>query len=496
MKLLKKCLSAALMLALLLTLCLPVLADTPTATETGSITIENAVAGKTYTLYRLMDLTDHTADYSGVRYQVAANWSDFFADADLGGKYIAKDSQGYVTWKSDALTAQQLAEEAIRYLSTLTTPMEYDGQATAASDADLSFTNLKLGYYLIKSELGTLCLLDTTKPNLTVTEKNSAPTSKKEVQENSKINDQNEGWGTSNDANIGDTVKFRSTVYVQDGAPSGYVFHDKMSIGLTFLPDTLKVTQNGAALTSNDYTLVTAEGDKADSTCTFEVKLDCTLKTNDVLVFTYSAVLNASAAISGENTNESRITWKNGAESTWHKTVTETWKLDVYKYAQKGQEQLPLGGVKFILYRENGTQTEYLWADENNKAVSWTTNRTLPTDADSTAVVAKEFVTDSDGKLSILGLDSGSYYLEEIEALPGYRLLASAITVNIDATGNVSYTLGETEGTGTINVLNKEGQKLPSTGGVGTTIFYLTGGTLVLAAGVMLMARKRAEKEI
>lgn len=495
MKLLKKSLSAALMLALLLALCLPALADTPTATETGSITIENAVAGKTYTLYRLMDLADHTADYNGVRYQVAGKWSTFFADTNLGGKYITTDSQGYVTWKSDALTAQQLAEDAIDYLSKLTTPMENDGQATAASDTDLSFTNLKLGYYLIKSELGTLCLLDTTKPNLTITEKNSAPTSKKEVQENSKITDQNEGWGTSNDANIGDTVNFRSTVYVQDGAPSGYLFHDKMSTGLTFLPDSLTVTQNGTALTSNDYTLVTEEGDKADSTCTFEVKLNCTLKTNDVLVFTYSAVLNASAVISGENTNESRITWKDGTESTWHKTVTKTWGLNVYKYAQKGQEQLPLSGVKFILYRKNDTQTEYLWADENNKAVSWTTNRTLPADADSTVVAAKEFVTDNNGKLSISGLDSGSYYLEEIEALPGYRLLSSAISVSINDKGKVSYALGQTEGTDTINVLNEEGQKLPSTGGVGTTIFYLTGGTLVLAAGVMLMARKRAEKE-
>lgn len=496
MKLLKKSLSAALMLALLLTLCLPVLADTPSATETGSITIKNAVTGKTYTLYRLMDLADHTADYSGVRYQVAGKWSTFFADANLGGKYITADQQGYVTWKSDKLTAQQLAEDAISYLSTLTTPMEYDGQATAGNNGNLSFTNLQLGYYLIKSELGTLCLLDTTKPNLTIAEKNSAPTSKKEVQENSKITDQNEGWGTSNDANIGDTVKFRSTVYVQDGAPSGYVFHDKMSAGLTFLPDSLTVTQNGTPLSSGDYTLLTIKTDKSHENCTFEVKLNSTLNTNDVLVFTYSAVLNASALIGGENTNESCVTWENGAESTWHKTITKTWGLNVYKYAQKDEEQLPLGGVKFILYRKNGTQTEYLWADENNKAVSWTTNRTLPADADSTAVAAKEFVTDSDGKLSILGLDSGSYYLEEIEALPGYRLLSSAISVNINDEGEVSYTLGETGGTGTINVLNEEGQKLPSTGGVGTTIFYLTGGTLVLAAGVMLMARKRAEKEI
>ena len=122
-----------------------------------------------------------------------------------------------------------------------------------------------LGYYLVDSSLGALCALTTTNPDATVIEKNSNPSLVKTVEEG-------ETWNTKNDANIGDTVKFKATITVQ-GVANDYVMHDEMSDGLSF--DAVKdvtVTKNNTAVANAgnaDYELVTTD---LEDGCDFEVR--------------------------------------------------------------------------------------------------------------------------------------------------------------------------------------------------------------------------------
>ena len=98
----------------------------------------------------------------------------------------------------------------------------------------MTFTDLTLGYYLVATSLGSLCSLDTTAPSVTIKEKNSDTTIEKKIviTGDEKVD--------SNSAGIGDTVNFSITSTVKDGAPKGYVLHDKLS-GLTFDPNSLEV---------------------------------------------------------------------------------------------------------------------------------------------------------------------------------------------------------------------------------------------------------------
>ena len=99
-----------------------------------------------------------------------------------------------------------------------------------------------------------------------------------------------------------------------------------------------------------------------------------------------------------------------------------------------------------------------------------------------------EITTDTTGKFTIKGLDSDTYYLTEITQPAGYNKLADPIKVVIDGKGNVTY---NDDYTGTIKVENKTGAELPSTGGVGTTVFYVVGGLMVLLAVVLLVTKKK-----
>ena len=90
----------------------------------------------------------------------------------------------------------------------------------------------------------------------------------------------------------------------------------------------------------------------------------------------------------------------------------------------------------------------------------------------------------------------GTYYLKEIAAPKGYNLLAAPTTVEVTSEGIIKVKNGKVmEETSVVNVLNKSGSILPSTGGIGTTIFYIAGALLVLISGVVLIAKKRTDSK-
>lgn len=246
----------ALLLAVVLVLALSISAF---AVDTnGSIKVDNAVVNKTYTLYRIFDLDSHNTDYSAINYKVSAKWANFFVTGAAGLNYVTIDDMGYVTWK-DGANAADFAAAAIAYAKA--NGIANDGQQKATGSI-VEFTNLPLGYYLVQSDLGALCSLDTTMPNVTIKEKNGEPTVDKEVEENGV-------YGKTNDANIGDTVNFKTTITVTDGSPVAYILHDKMSAGLTFDPNSVTVKVNGKNFAAANYDLVTSG---LTDGCTFELR--------------------------------------------------------------------------------------------------------------------------------------------------------------------------------------------------------------------------------
>ena len=420
------------------------------------------------------DLNSHNDDYTAINYKVSAKWAAFFQDGAKGLDYVTIDDQGYVTWKVDADKAA-FAKDAYAFAQASSIPN--DGQDKATSST-VKFENLTLGYYLVQSDLGVLCSLDTTMPDVTIKEKNSQPTVDKQVQENS-----NGTWGDTNDANIGDTVNFKTTINVVDGQPKNYVLHDKMSNGLTFDAGSVEVKIGDRTLTlGSDYTLITNPKDG----CTFEIEFkENVLKPNDVVIVTYSATLNEKAVIYPEpNTNETKLVYGEGSETTWDETKTFTYQFDLVKTKT---DKTVLDGAEFKLYDAKTEGNEIALIDEGNGVYRVAT---------AAEKAAEGFVsaTIKAGKVTIKGLDSGTYYLEETKAPAGYNVLAERVEVKIDHANLTATVEGDTYVSGGVQVINQTGAELPSTGGMGTTIFYVVGGLLVVAAGVLLVTRKRMSK--
>ena len=420
------------------------------------------------------DLNSHNDDYTAINYKVSAKWAAFFQDGAKGLDYVTIDDQGYVTWKVDADKAA-FAKDAYAFAQASSIPN--DGQDKATSST-VKFENLTLGYYLVQSDLGVLCSLDTTMPDVTIKEKNSQPTVDKQVQENS-----NGTWGDTNDANIGDTVNFKTTINVVDGQPKNYVLHDKMSNGLTFDAGSVEVKIGDRTLTlGSDYTLITNPKDG----CTFEIEFkENVLKPNDVVIVTYSATLNEKAVIYPEpNTNETKLVYGEGSETTWDETKTFTYQFDLVKTKT---DKTVLDGAEFKLYDAKTEGNEIALIDEGNGVYRVAT---------AAEKAAEGFVsaTIKAGKVTIKGLDSGTYYLEETKAPAGYNVLAERVEVKIDHANLTATVEGDTYVSGGVQVINQTGAELPSTGGIGTTIFYVVGGLLVVAAGVLLVTRKRMSK--
>lgn len=463
---------ASVLLALVMALSLITTAFA--AGENGSITIDNAVVGQTYTIYQILDLESYNKDSGAYAYKATAAWRDFINGADVKSVYVNVDAQGYVTWVKDA-DVVAFAKLAQGYAAK----NSIGNQGTKkANSTTVEFTNLDLGYYLVDSTLGTICSLDTTNPSVTIKEKNSQPTVDKQVQENSDGT-----WGDTNDANIGDTVNFKTTINVVDGQPKNYVLHDKMSDGLTFDAGSVEVKIGDRTLTpGSDYTLIANPKDG----CTFEIEFkENVLKPNDVVIVTYSATLNEKAVIYPEpNTNETKLVYGEGSETTWDETKTFTYQFDLVKTKT---DKTVLDGAEFKLYDAKTDGNEIALIDEGKGVYRVATAAEKDADGFVSATIKA-------GKVTIKGLDSGTYYLEETKAPAGYNVLAERVEVKIDHANLTATVEGDTYVSGGVQVINQTGAELPSTGGIGTTIFYVVGGLLVVAAGVLLVTRKRMSK--
>ena len=476
---------ASVVLAMILVLCVATsaVADMEGTLTGGSITINEAVVGQTYEVYQLLYLESYNAQTNAYAYKANSAWAEWLKTQTT---YVDIDDQGYVTWVSGA-DAAAFAKAAQAYADANSIESVVD--AVTATSPTVKFTNLNLGYYLVDTTLGTLCSLDTTNPTVVMEEKNEAPTVTKEVQE-----DSNPSWGETNDADINQVVNYKATITVQAGAEN-YILYDKMSEGLTFNNDVV-VKVGDETVGANNYTVGTADG--YTFTVTFSNDYIASLVAGTEIVVTYSATLNENAVVAGAgNPNEVKLQYGDENKPTYtpvDKTTTYTWDMEVLKYAN-GDKSAKLEGVKFVLLNNDKTKVATVvngeltgWADVpdagEDGSITWPENTTL--------------VTNSNGNISIDGLDADTYYLREIEALPGYNKLSGDEKIEIakategtDEEGNK--TLTNTTPVAEIN--NQSGTELPSTGGMGTTLFYIAGGVLVVAAFILLVTKRRVGTE-
>lgn len=502
-KVIKKLLAALLAVAMLCAMAVPAFAAS--SSNDGKITINNAVSGQTYTIYRILEL-EYDQTNNAYRYTAVAAWNAFINTRSSDLK--VDNATGTVTWvnsdkNNNSSAIQNFADAAGKWASDNT--IANDG-SQKASGSTVTFTDLPLGWYLVVSSLsnGAICSIGTTDKEVTINEKNGAPTVDKEV-----LEDSTNTYGKGNDADVGDTVTFRATIKVTDGDPKNYVLHDKMSDGLTFKGIT-SVTRTNAGTSTSDtlnenthYTLKQGVGVTVDPNCTFELAFkENVLKPNDVVVVEYTAVINEKAVIgSTGNPNEATLEYKDGTRGTSSSTKTYTWKIDIYKYFQDSAgTKKPLKDATFVLYRQNSSNIpEY--AKISADKIEWVTEKEQAT----------PLTSDKEGKIAISRLDADTYYLEETKAPTGYNPLTSPIEIKIEhstmnetsASATITYKQQGTEDSATnitstenrVEVENKTGTTLPSTGGMGTTLFYVVGGGLMVAAIVLLVTKKRMENK-
>lgn len=479
MKQFKKLVSIMLATALLFSL-----ATVALAAGTNTITVNSAEPGATYKIYQMMSLTN--SGESNYSYKLTDNWTNFFTGEGAGKDYVSIDTKGNVEWKSSDTDAANLAPLAVEYV---TNEILEELETIKATDTTVTFTGLEPGYYLITSTNGTKAIIASTPDNKneTIEEKNKNPKTEKQVQEDSKIDNQDGGWGKNNSAQIGQTVNFKATIDVKPGAVN-YVMHDKMDDGLTFNLDSVQVwtawtaldAEDNVELNSSNYTVTTT----TDDGCTFEVKFTndylATIAADTTLTVTYTAVLNENAVPDKAELNKEQLTWGDKTtsteESAWNETETTTYQFEILKYAANDTSKTPLAGATFKLYNasHNKALVKLVKVEENDNSVVYR----VATDNDTDTVTG--FTAVANKKIVIKGVDLDDYELEETNAPDGFNLPTTNFKETVEAGKTLVW-----------EIANNSGTELPSTGGMGTTLFYLFGSILVVSAGVLLVTKRR-----
>lgn len=417
----------------------------------------------------------------------------------------------------DALAAVNSKSDTEK-LTVIQNYVNFDSTAIGTVSDSKPLTVLT-GYYLIKDngpvndgEAYSLYVVQVVGPT-TIYPKVGTTTSDKKVKDtNDSAANSTTDWQDSADYDIGDAVPFKlSATIAQDYAnyTHGYklTFHDKEDTGLSFNKNSVKVYVDGTLITTG-YEVVT-EGLTDD--CTFEVRFADLKEINSVhagsvISVEYTSTLNNQAVIgSTGNKNTSHVTYTNnpndeqtgeGGKTRDDAVIVFTYKTIVNKVTKNpnydaskdtgktgtdsdgNKEFIPLNGADFTLYKKNASGT-YEAVGSELKSADMTT-------------------------FTWSGLDDGDYKLVETTTPSGYNTIPDiefTITATHDVTSDkptlISLSGGDkftgviSTGVVSANIENQSGAQLPSTGGIGTTIFYVLGSVLVIGAAVLLVTKKR-----
>lgn len=458
----------------------------------GSITINGTTKDKTYEIYKIFDLT-----YSGskVAYTIDSDWVSFFENA--GKEYIVDTktdglnqiSVGNKT-KYMNITSTNIAkftQDALKYAATLD---GNDGSIIAASKTE-TFTNLELGYYLVYPKGATdilvgnasICSITSTMPSSTVNIKATYPTITKEVDDNNAF--------------VGQIVTFTITGQVPD--TTGYD---------TYTYEIKDTMTSGLLLDSENANLIVKFKDDVIETLPvfkdngFTLTFDMTKYQDyagDAITITYQAVVTKEAVNSDTTKNSATLTYSNDPKSN-ETTTTPPVEIPVYSSELKvikvdaNDEEVKLAGATFVL--KNTGDLYYQALDSENKVI------TNVTSTDDVVLVkwvedeslATHLTTDDTGIITFKGIENGTYYLEETVSPIGYNKLTSPVTIKVGYENEEGTNLGDIAVSHEEIVKNNTGTELPSTGGIGTSIFMITGSLLIMTSLVILVANKRMKK--
>ncbi|MDD6110607.1 MAG: isopeptide-forming domain-containing fimbrial protein, partial [Ruminococcus sp.] len=516
------------------------------AEDTYSITINNDNAGHTYEAYQIFkgslgaddvlgniewgDNVNSSAEgfLTAIQGIADKNGETPFTNLDTASAIAAKLGEN----NTDTTLAANFAQTIGNYLTD--TPQVMQNVQTPDSDSDgkqeyvLNVTSA--GYYLVKDK-------DTTQNNKndsyttfimrvlgksSATPKSAQPTVDKQVldEEADAEAGNTAGWGESADHAINESFKFKLTATLSAdenyGAYKTYkvVFHDTMSTGVTFESiDSVKIgnvdipvsTENSDGYVCSATAGLVGNGtDEWTLTIADLKKYQADLTKGATVEVIYNAHLNESAIVSNAsgtelgtnaaNNNNVYLQYSNNPNVSGDSDLGQTPKDYVWVFTYKvdnkkvDQDGNVLAGAGFNLY-SGDTEIGLIYDDD------LTAYR--PIKGDEVAVEMKSAATT--GAFNIVGLDAGTYVLKETSTPAGYNTCAP-ITVEIGAvhkenadgtTVNLTLTQKNTDNT----IQNQKGSTLPSTGGIGTTMFYVGGGVLVAGAGVLLITKKRAKKD-
>lgn len=498
MKYMKKLMTLLAVLTLALAMAVPAFAETTTTTYT--ITINNGTG--IYAAYQIFkgDLYNNTLSN--------IEWGDNVTDE--GQKALGNAAEKATTLTGET-EAKAFAVEVAKYLT--------DHPAGTGKD---SIEVSSPGYYLIKNtsvgegEVFTDYILQVVK-NVTVQPKSGKPTLDKQIKHN-----ETGVWGVVGDNQIGDTVEFRTITTVPN--VSGYtqykyVIYDEMSAGLTSNVKnendvTIKVNDT-TELDKNYYTVTVDETNANKFTVTVDVLKaiqDNKMLAGNELYTYYTGILNENAKVynDGKQDNKAYLEYSNNPHD--NKTTNSTPVKVVYDWTFKmgvkkvdGADGTPLTDAKFVLSKEKNCDLGAIGDDgqphNTENLISLIKN------SDGSYTVAPAGYNGSvvnvitAGDITINGLDDATvYYLYETKAPAGYNRLTAAVRFEITATysdagdncTSVTATVNnDVQSSVSVNVRNNKGSTLPSTGGIGTTLFYVIGGVLMAVAAVLLVTKKR-----
>ena len=422
------------------------------AAGTGSITITppddvDTTQTITYNIYKVFDADGNG---SAISYKLVSGKTT----APAG---FTVDTAGNVTYSGTSTTGG-LTEADIAAIAAYVASDSPVATVTSTGGADAVATGLANGYYYITTTTGTVVTIDSTNPNATVDDKNIIPGVDKKITGASSYDTD----GKKALAQVGTQVEFTATITVGKGQ-IGYEFNDTMTSGLTYVADSLTVTGIPAA----GYT-ATASGQS------IKVEFDddeiAKLAQGAEIVLTYKATITENALNDDPEKNTATISYGNNGQYTSEPSVTEVYNAQFTVTKQDGNNQ-PLAGAGFVIANADN---KYYKLD--NGVVTWVDSIE---DAD-------EHVSDAQGAVAAFtGLANGTYTLVEKTVPAGYNKAADQ-----------NFTVAEHDYTATnleqtAQVINTAGSVLPSTGGIGTTIFYIIGAILVIGAGVVLVTRRR-----
>lgn len=477
----------------------------------AKITISGGALGSEYAAYKLLDASVSATDDSKVTYTVNSKYQSILSE--VTSKSTSDDIVKYISELDTAEKIRTFADAV--YAKIVAT----EGMLADAATTNNVFDNVASGYYLVaetktgsEQDTYSLVMLDTAKnSDITINTKEDTPKLEKKVKDVNDSTGYVTGWQDSADADVGDEIEYKLTGTVSNKIGNYksyyYEFHDVMT-HLTYVDNSAEIViKNGETekKVTSAFTVGWNAGSKTlTAVCNDLKKLEgVTVNADSKVIVYYSATLDANAVVGATgNPNTAYLEYNNnpyydgdGKPEETGKTPTDTNIVFTYKTVinKVDENKKPLNGAKFTLEKfVKNVSGESTYKNEKGNWVQKSTVETKP-----------------ETIFTFSGLDDGYYRLTETAHPAGYNQI-SPIYFTVEAThdaesddpkltalsgnaenGEITFTADKEKGSLSTDVENKSGSTLPSTGGMGTTIFYVVGSILVLGAAILLITKKR-----